>query len=142
MQWRRVSNETTNIPVYFDNLQVTHYRGPVLEETHYYPCLFLNGTFRQAFGLLMQGISSKALSFGKPENKYKFNGGNELQSNEFNDGSGLEMFDAINRMYDPQIGRFWQIDELAEANWEESTYSFAHNTPYLFNDPLGLEPEK
>ncbi|MBS1761162.1 MAG: hypothetical protein JST23_13675 [Bacteroidetes bacterium] len=129
MQWRRVSNETTNIPVYFDNLQVTHYRGPVLEETHYYP-----------FGLIQQGISSKAAS--SLENKFKFNKGTELANKEFSDGSGLELYETNFRSLDPQLGRFWQIDELAEANWEESTYSFAHNTPFLFNDPLGLEPEK
>jgi RHS repeat-associated protein len=87
----------------------------------------------------MAGISSKALNGAIP-NRNKFNGGNELQSVEFSDGSGLELYDAVNRGYDPQIGRFWQVDELAEAYWEESVYSFAHNDPILFNDPFGLTP--
>ncbi len=90
----------------------------------------------------MAGISSKALAFGNPQNRYKFNRGNELQSGEFTDGSGLEMFDAVNRMYDPQIGRFWQIDEMADAYEEWTPYAFAENNPILKNDPLGLDPEK
>jgi RHS repeat-associated protein len=89
----------------------------------------------------MAGISSKALN-NSPQNRFKFNGGNELQSGEFFDGSGLELFDAVNRSYDPQLGRFWQVDELAEANWEESVYLFAHNSPVQFNDPLGLTPDE
>jgi RHS repeat-associated protein len=86
----------------------------------------------------MAGISSKALT-GFSENKYKFNGGNELQSGEFVDGSGLKLFDAVNRSYDPQLGRFWQVDELSDANWEWTPYNFTINNPIRFNDPLGLK---
>jgi RHS repeat-associated protein len=92
--------------------------------------------------LSIAGISSKALGFGGVENRKKFNGGNELQSKEFSDGSGLELYDATNRMYDPQIGRFFQIDELAEAAWESTPYNFALNNPIRLNDPLGLEADE
>jgi len=120
-------------------------------EKNYEPCLrvahknFVNSSEKRSnyypFGLTMAGISDKALNFGSPENKYRFNRGNELQNKEFSDGSGLEAYDAVNRMYDPQVGRFWQVDELAESNWEESPYAFAHNNPISFNDPLGLDPD-
>nr|WP_295187908.1 RHS repeat-associated core domain-containing protein [Sediminibacterium sp.] len=94
-------------------------------KTHYYP-----------FGLTMAGISSKAA--GKLENKYKFNGGNELQSGEFSDGSGLELYDAIHRRYDQQLGRFNQIDALADMSLHQSPYNFGSNNPIRINDPLGL----
>jgi RHS repeat-associated protein len=122
-----VTNETKSVSVFFDNLSVTHYPGPLLEETHYYP-----------FGLTMAGISDKALKNGYEENKLRYNGGNELQNKEFSDGSGLEAYDAENRMFDPQLGRFWQIDPLGDINESYSPYSFASNNPILLNDPIGL----
>ncbi|MBU3745041.1 MAG: hypothetical protein FGM61_10950, partial [Sediminibacterium sp.] len=124
------SNESP-VDIYFDNLQVTHVRGPLLEETHYYP-----------FGLTMAGISGKASSFGQPGNKFKYNGGNEFQFNEFSDGSGLELFDAVHRMYNPKLGRFNGIDGLSDIANSKSPYNYGGNNPIITNDPLGLVENK
>ena len=107
---------------------MTHVRGPLFEEDHYYP-----------FGLLMTGISDKALKANYAENKYRFNGGVELQNKEFSDGSGLEEYATTFRMYDPQIGRFGQIDPLADISENYSPYSFANDNPILLNDPFGAD---
>jgi len=124
-----VSNETPGWDAFFDNLSVKQYSGPLLEETHYYP-----------FGLTMSGISDKAIKPSYTENKLKFNGGNELQNNEFSDGSGLELYDARHRMLDPQLGRFGQIDPIADGYSSLSPYSFAANNPIALLDPNGLFP--
>jgi RHS repeat-associated protein len=84
----------------------------------------------------MSGISSKAA--GSVENKRKFNDGTELESKEFSDGSGLELYSTNFRSYDAQIGRFDQVDPLASAFENQSPYVFVSNNPLLFNDPSGL----
>ncbi len=113
-----VNNETPGWDVFFDNMSVKHYSGAITEETHYYP-----------FGLTMQGISSKAMSFGNPVNTKKY------QGYEHNTDFDLNTYEAFYRTHDPQIGRWWQIDP--RPNESTSLYAAMENNPIKYTDALG-----
>jgi RHS repeat-associated protein len=57
---------------------------------------------------------------------------------ERNNNYGLNIYETMFRSYDPALGRFHQVDPLAEWTINLSPYQYANNDPIYFNDPLGL----
>ena len=110
-----------------DNLLLTHYKGNVLEEDHYYP-----------FGLNVEVASATTTPLNINNSKFA---SKELQRNEFTTAigikSGLEWENYGARMYDVQIGRWQGIDKKAEKYFPISPYVYALNTPINAIDPDG-----
>ncbi|MEX0273785.1 MAG: DUF6443 domain-containing protein, partial [Flavobacteriaceae bacterium] len=96
----------------------------IIEENNYYP-----------FGLSHRGYNNNVSSLGNSlAQRWKF-GGNELQ-----EGLSLGWYDITARNYDPAIGRWMNIDPLAEEMRRFSPYAFAFNNPTYFIDPDGMMP--
>ena len=106
--------------IFFDDLSVSHTKNsPIIQQDDYYP-----------FGLTFNSWQRQ----GGVKNKYKFNAGSE--ENEFTGN-----YETWFRPFDPAIGRFQQLDELADFVSGITPYQYGFNNPILFNDPHGLFPE-
>jgi RHS repeat-associated protein len=93
----------------------------IKEENNYYP-----------FGLQHKGYNNVV---NGRDHKYGF-GGKEEQ-----DELGLEWIDITARNYDPALGRWMNIDPLAEQMRRHSPYNYAFDNPIYFMDPDGMAPQ-
>ncbi len=83
-------------------------------------------------------MNINALSSSAPlstPNNRKFNGGSEFTSD-----FGINTYETLFRGYDPQLGRFNQIDPLADFVSGINPYQYAFDNPILYNDIFGLVP--
>lgn len=133
------------------NIRVNYTQDPqsglieIIEESHYYPFGLQHSNYNSDWKdikLEEENNEKSLVGDARPHTpvanrgyQYKF-GGKELQS-EFN----LEMYDFGARNYDPAIGRWMNIDPLAELMRRHSPYNFAFNNPLRFIDPDGMKPE-
>lgn len=110
----------------------------ILEEDHYYPNGLKHEGYNGNHQILFQNDGQITLTDVTPflgdSHTYKF-GGKEYQT-EFD----INSYDFGARNYDPALGRWMNIDPLAELMRRHSPYNYAFNNPVYFIDPDGMMP--
>ncbi len=82
------------------------------------------------FGLEQQGYNGGQ----DADHPYGFNG------KELSEELGLDTYDFGARNYDAALGRWMNLDPLADKMRSNSPYNYAFNNPVLFVDPDGMFP--
>ena len=107
---------------------------------------FLALNSRPPFGL--KHNSQSIVNTANPNYKGKYNdyGAKSFhkvtkRSDELQDELGLNLYDYGARNYDPAIGRWFNIDPLAEKFTDNSPYNYTLNNPIYFIDPTGMSSE-
>ncbi|WP_255555147.1 RHS repeat-associated core domain-containing protein [Flavobacterium sp. NKUCC04_CG] len=97
----------------------------VLSENNYYP-----------FGLQHQGDNPAVAQANKAAEKYKYN------AKEFQDELGINLYDYGARNYDAAMGRWFNVDPLAEQFPGWTPYHYVHNNPINLIDPTGMSAKE
>jgi RHS repeat-associated protein len=137
-------NYVFNYTDHLGNIHLSYSQDPstnvlkVIEENHYYP-----------FGLKHTGYNSDQLMYVKEEYilkikpkppLFKTSYSYRYNSKEWQDELSLNMYDYGARNYDPALGRWMNVDPLAEKMRRHSPYNYAFNNPMYFVDPDGMKP--
>src|SRR5690606_11826241 len=93
------------LEVFFDDFTVTHSHSAIVQADDYYP-----------FGLSFNSYKRE----NSVKNNWKFQGQEHIED------MGLNWISFKWRNHDPAIGRFFNVDPLAE--------SYVHNSPYAFSE--------
>jgi RHS repeat-associated protein len=114
-----ISNEGEElVDVFFDDLKVVHEKSSIVQHDDYYP-----------FGLTFNSYQRENAT----PNRWKF------QGQEHIDDLGLNWDSFKWRNHQPDIGRFFNVDPLAEKYAYNSTYAFCENKVTSHVELEGLE---
>lgn len=136
-------NYVFNYTDHLGNIRLSYAQDPTnptllktLEENHYYP-FGLKHTNYNSDRRRFEVVEAVLRIFATPPSvrmpyQYKYNG------KEYQDELGLNEYDYGARNYDPALGRFMNIDPLAETSRRYSPYAYALNNPVYFIDVDGM----
>lgn len=104
----------------------------ILEENHYYPYGLKHSKYNIDQAYYDNG-GGKVVAVPRLPYQYKYNG------KEFQDEHLLNWYDYGSRNYDAAIGRWMNMDLLAEKYTNFSPYNYCMNSPVVFVDPDGKD---